>query len=567
MMIPRKPDRANRVRRALAWSGALAGLAAIAVSANRPVGQSPDAVTISIDANLELRPISPYIYGLAQISPEIAHELRLPLWRWGGNPNTRYNWEQGNAWNAARDWEFRNGNYSNTAPDDRKPSGVADKGIAKAKQAGVETLLTIPTMGWVSRSDDQNLHSVGVPQQGGPPLAPGSEAIADYDPSQNRQTVSIRSLPRKGKPFADPPDLKDNVVYQDEWVYHLTRKFGKAEKGGVRFYAMDNEPDLWASTHTDMHPVRPDYSELLSRFLDAATAIKDVDPTAQITGPVSWGWTGYFFSPRDQGADNYATHADRKAHGDEPFLPWFLAQVAAHDKKAGRRTLDYLDVHFYPQGSGIYGGQTDEKTNALRLRSVGALWDPEYKDESWIGEPVQLIPRLHQWVKTRYPGTKIALNEWNWGADNTLNGGLAVADVLGVLGREGVDMACYWVAPGMGTPGFFAYKLFRNADDAGHGFGDRAIAARSSAPEAVSCYGSLDSKTGQPVTLLINKLPEKTVAVSLRLTGGRSLRRWQAYRYSGANLKTIVHLPDISVDDRRARFTLPPYSLTLLRGE
>lgn len=558
--------REEQVRTALGWGGALVGLAALTVSLERySRGQQTGPILVTVEAEQEIGPISPYIYGMAALNETVIRELRLPLWRWGGNPNTRYNWEKGNCWNAARDWEFRNGNYDNKEPEDRRPSGVFDQGMEKARKGGTAALLTIPTMGWVARNDDNGTGSVGVPNSGGDPVAPGSEAIAGYDPTENRRRVSVRSILRKGRPFEDPPDLRDDRVYQDEWVYHLTRRFGKAAQGGVRFYAMDNEPDLWASTHTDMHPVRPDYEEIRDRFLEGAKAVKDVDPTAKVAGPVSWGWTGYLFSPRDQGADNYATHADRKRHGGMEFLPWFLKEAAAHDRKSGRRTLDILDVHFYPQGDGVYGGRSDPKTDALRLRSTRALWDPAYRDESWIGTPVQLLPRLRQWVDRYYPGTKIALNEWNWGADKTLNGGLAVAEVLGILGREQVYMACYWVAPEPGTPGYYAYKMFRNADDAGHGFGEIATEARSEAPNRVSVFSSLDAQTRLPVVLLINKRPDASAPVRLVLNTKRTVRAARIFRYEGGNLKEIEALPDIQVSNGQARLELPPYSLTLLR--
>ena len=558
------------VRSMLGCLGALGGVGVIALKAGKPAplaGPPPDApIFLEADATKVIGPIHPEIYGMAQPSAEHIAQLNLKLWRWGGNPSSRYNWERGDCWNAARDWQFRNGNYGATSVEQKKPSGVADGGIAMAKVAGCDTLLTIPTLGWVARNDDNQTQSVGVPERGGAPIVPGSQAIAGYDPAANRSKVSVKSWPKKGRPFADPPDLTDDVVYQDEWVNHLVRKFGKASAGGVRYYAMDNEPDIWEATQTDMHPVRPDYDELLTQFTEYANAVKDVDPTAQITGPVSWGWTGYFFSPRDRGEDNFATHADRKKHDDAPFLDWFLRQVAAQDKKTGRRTLDVLDVHFYPQASGVYSGATDPAANALRLRSVKALWDANYKDESWIGASVQLIPRLHQWVDKNYPGTKIGLTEWNWGADATLNGGLAVAEVLGVFGREKLDMACYWTAPALGTPGFYAYKIYRNADGAKHGFGDVAVSARSSAPDQVSCYASVDSKTGAPIVLIINKTEREIANAPLHITSRRAVSKFRAYRYSGANLKEIVSLPDIVSREGRARVTLPPDSITLLRG-
>ena len=144
--------------------------------------------------------------------------------------------------------------------------------------------------------------------------------------------------------------------------------------------------------------------------------------------------------------------------------------MARHDRQTGRRTLDVLDVHFYPQATGVYAGQTDPATNALRLRSTRALWDAGYQDESWIAAPVQLLPRLRQWVRQNYPGTKIGLTEWNWGAENTLNGGLAVAEVLGILGREQIDLACYWTCPPIKSPAFFAYKMYRSPDGTGTRF-------------------------------------------------------------------------------------------------
>jgi hypothetical protein len=62
-------------------------------------------------------------------------------------------------------------------------------------------------------------------------------------------------------------------------------------------------------------------------------------------------------------------------------------------------------------------------------------------DESWIGEVVRLIPRMRAWVDAHYPGTKLAITEYNWGALNHINGALAQADVLGIFGRERPSLA------------------------------------------------------------------------------------------------------------------------------
>lgn len=528
-------------------------------------------IAIQVDCAHPIGAISPYIYGMAMPTAAEARELRLPLTRWGGNPASRYNWERGNAWNTARDWHFWNTDYNSRKPEDRQPSGVADRAISNNRARGAETLITIPTIGWVARNSDIHTRSLDVPAQGGPPVAPGSEAIVGYDPTANRQRVSVRSLPRKGRPFADTPDLKDEAVYQDEWVAHLVHKFGGADAGGVKFYAMDNEPDLWQYTHTDMHPTQPDYAELWERFRDYAAAVKDVDPSAQIAGPVSWGWTNYFYSPRDEGSDRYRTHADRQQHGNTPFLLWFLQQARRQQAQSGKRLLAVLDVHYYPQASGVYngGGATDAATNALRLRQTRALWDPTYTDESWINAPVQLLPRLRRWVAEGYPGTMIALNEWNWGADGTLNGALAIADILGILGREQTYMACYWTAPKPNSPGFFAYRLFRDADGAGHGFGELALPVRAPYPDDVTCYAARERATGSLTLLLINKRPARNARVRISLRGQDAPKTIAGYRYDGNDLKAIRPLTDnpsrMNVSKNTITLTLPAYSLTLLR--
>ena len=305
------------------------------------------AVAVSVDPGADRHAISPLIYGMAFAPPGYLTDLRLPVNRWGGNDKSRYNWAQGNACNAASDWRFANRPAVGGATPPG-PSSAADAFVRQNRAAGAATLLTVPILGWVARDADNAHASEGnVPPAGGPLLAGTDGAIAGYDPAANRARTSVRSVARRGTSSGD-------VVAQDEWVRHLVQTFGPAAKGGVRLYAMDNEPDLWDYTHRDVHPARMGYDDLLRNFLDYAAAVKDADPTAWVTGPVLSGWTGYQYSALDRGDDNFRTHADQNRHGGEWLLPWFLRGVRDHDARTGRRTLDVLDVHFYPQGQGVF---------------------------------------------------------------------------------------------------------------------------------------------------------------------------------------------------------------------
>jgi hypothetical protein len=511
--------------------------------------------------------ISPWIYGVAvktweepMIDGDHLRDLGATMLRWGGNQASRHNWEI-NATNSGSDWHFANASLSSP---EAAPGTAGDEFVRIARGAGVEPLLTIPTIGYVARDGNGDTQSSGVPNDGSAPVAPGSEAIPGYDPSDNQATTSIRSHAAKGAPFADPPDLQDEAVYQDEWIHHLTRTFGTAEQGGVRFYALDNEPDLWSNTHRDVHPARMGYDAMLGMFQEYATAVKAVDPKAMIVAPDIWGITSVFYSQLDQGDDNFSTHADRLAHGDQPFLAWFLEQVRRWDEQTGQRSLDVLTMHHYPQSDIYPEGDTLEQ-NALRLRSTQQLWNPAYTDESWISNTeaaqLNLIPRLHQLVERAYPGTLIGITEWNYGNDENINGGLTIVDVLGIFGREGLDLATYWNFPAPGTPGASAFKLYRNYDGNGGHFGDQLLTTQSSDELTFAAYGSRSNESGDILVMTVNKLPDESVEVHFTVDGldGQTV---EVYQFS-ADHTDIQQLADVQVENGALTYTVAPYAATL----
>jgi hypothetical protein len=469
-------------------------------------------VEVHVDLGSAGSPISPLIYGVAAADPQAAEALGATLDRAGGNPSSRFNWVIGHAWNTGRDWQFRNVNYSGS------PDATADDGVAAALSQGVTPLQTVPTIGWVARDDDNHTQSQHVPAEGGPPVRPGSDAIAGYDPAGNRAITSVPSYARKPGPLSVAPNPASPAVYQDEFVHHMVERFG-ATTNGVLYFAMDNEPDLWSSSHTDIHPVRMGYDAMLANFLDYASAVKDQAPAAKVLGPEVSGWTGCLFSALDRGSDNFASHADRKAHGDEAFLPWWLRQVARSDAASGRRTLDFLDVHYYPQAQGVVSDAVDPATQALRIRSVRSLYDAGYQDESWIATNVMLIPRLKRWIADNYPGTRLAITEYKWGGEKDASGAVAQAEVLGVFGREGVDLAAYWAYPQPDSPVGAAFRLYRDYDGRGSTFGDRSLPIKSGAAH-VAAFAARHSNSSEVDVIVANELHARHVTVKLGLGPG-----------------------------------------------
>ena len=515
-----------------------------------PIGDLSD-VAVVVDAAATGHSISPFIYGVDAADPATLVALGATVNRWGGNSSTSYNWVIGHAWNAGRDWEFRNGNYGR--------SGLYwDHFVGATLNAGGIPLITIPSIGFVARNDNNQTRSVGVPAHGGPPASPGSDATVGYDPTANRLATSVESLPSDPNPLSIPPSPKAGVIYQDQWVYDLVQKYGAAPRG-VRFFTIDNEPDLWAETHTDVHPTQMSYEDMLANYEEYAIAVKKQDPNAVLLGPDVSGWTSYFYSALDRGPDNYATHADRTAHDGTPFLQWWLAKVAAADRQRGLRSLDMLDVHFYPQAVGVYSGQHDAATQALRIRSVRALYDPTYRDESWIATDVDLIPRLKQWIAQSYPGTGLAITEYNWGGEHDASGAVALAESLGVFGREGVDLATYWTYPPPNSPAGGAFRLFRNFDGRGGTFGDISIPVTVN-QHGVTAFAARHSNTGETDVVLVNESPNQMATVHLALKGVTGSTA-TLYQMRGGSA-TIVPIPLSSLGES---IQLPPYSISLVK--
>jgi hypothetical protein len=62
--------------------------------------------------------------------------------------------------------------------------------------------------------------------------------------------------------------------------------------------------------------------------------------------------------------------------------------------------------------------------------------------------------------------------------------------VLGIFGREDLDLATLWDAPASGQPGAFAFRLFRNADGHGAGFGQISLPAASADSDRLSVFAA-----------------------------------------------------------------------------
>ncbi|MEV4760830.1 glycoside hydrolase family 44 protein [Micromonospora sp. NPDC049559] len=528
---------------------------------------APAAVgpVLEVDLSADRHPISPYVYGMNFADEALAAELALPVRRWGGNATTRYHYRYDTT-NRASDWFFENIAEANDAPEQLPDGSSTDRFVEQDQRTGADTILTVPLIGWAPKARDG---SCGF-------------SVAKYGPQQ--RTDEWRPDCGNGvRPDGsvitgnDPHDTSVEVgpEYVRAWVDHLTGRYGTAAEGGVAFYNLDNEPDIWHSTHRDVHPTGASAVELRDQAYAIGAAVKAADPSAATLGPVGWGWTSWDYSGLDQEVCGrtgcWADPPDRAARDGLPFTTWYLQQMKRYEDQHRQRVLDYFDMHFYPQASGVaFGNGNDPATNALRLRSTRALWDPSYLDESWINTQVRLIPRMRELVAANYPGTKTAITEYNWGALDHINGALTQADILGIFGREGLDLATLWAPPSAGQPGAYAFRMYRNYDGAGGRFGETAVRATSADQEKLSVYAAERGADGALTVMVVNKSgTELSSTVNLRKHYGTSAK---VYRYGASDLNAIVAgsaprilrpPPQAGAADGTFSYTFPADSVTL----
>jgi len=543
----------------------------------RPL-KAPAAVTAEVDLAAAGTPISPFIYGSSMGDRQVAAEQGLTMMRAGGNPVTPLNWKHGFASSGA-DWYYAN-NGVETPPE--KNWLVTFHG--ENKKAGLETYLTIPIMGRVAKDGTSSAFDIDkYPDQESwaakaQPTDPHPKAGNGRQFQKGPDGQPLKD--KDGKPAlkdieADPNDTSVEMSPEEQcdMLKFMIEKmgYGTADKGGVRILALDNEPMLWASTHRGMHPKGTSYDELWERTEKYATLLKKIDPSVKIAGPTLWGWTAYFYSGLDQqlvgrGQGTWEEPLDFKAHGKVPFCKWWMKKLAEHEKATGRKLVDILDWHFYPQ-TNIYmaGAPNDAKVMEGRVQETRVLWDPAWKDPSWMGKEqgniIRLLPMMKEWIAECNPGMQTSIGEYNFGGDGDVSGGVAQAELLGLFAREQIDYAFLWMFPAANSPHYFAFKLFRNPDGKKTAFGDRYLPAKVDAPTDVSVHAAKDSKTGRLSFILVNKRAAKDAKVTVKLKKAVPAQDAVFYEYSAADRFSIGQLPARKVGGDKIEVDLPSLSV------
>ncbi|WP_024904671.1 glycoside hydrolase family 44 protein [Robbsia andropogonis] len=504
---------------------------------------------ITVDAAVNRHAINPMIYGINFGSAQTLLDLRVPLDRSGGDSASLYNWQL-DARNAGRDWYFESLPVDVNDPNDQ----YGARFVTAAQAAGAAPILTIPMIGRIAKlgANNAKLASFSIAKYG----AQVSNDVDGFPDAGNGILIGGTQITGN-----DPDDatMTDSTANEQARVAALVQQFGTGSAGGVRYYAMDNEPSVWQLIHFDVQPTGAHASDMAARVISYSQAVKAADSSAQILAPEEWGWNGYLYSGYDQQysiTHGYANAPDKTSQtGGMDYVPWLLSQW-----KAAGHPIDVFSLHFYPQSNEYQDTTGSEDIMLKRNVSTRDLWDQSYIDPTYINSVIALIPRMRNWVNTYYySGTPIAITEYNWGGDTLMNGATAQADILGIFGREGLDMATRWGTIDSTMPVYKAIKLYRNYDGAGSAFGATSISTTVANPDNVSAFAAI--RADNAVTLMVvNKqlsLPSTVTASLNNITSSGTAEVWQL-----AN-NAITRLSDLAYSSGQLSATLPQQSVTL----
>ncbi len=491
-------------------------------------------MNISIDLAGQRKEISPLIYGVNQYTcQDDMRDLTVNSIRQGGNRMSAYNWEN-NASNAGSDWQHSSDN--NLSNSDEPADCVQELSkIAETYGIGYK-LTTLQMAGYASADKD------------------GTVTEDEIAPSDRWNEV----IASKGAPFDETPDLTDGKVYMDEYVNYIVNKLGDSTSPtGIQGYSLDNEPALWSHTHSRMHPDALTIEELSTKSVDLAAAVKKVDPNAEIFGPALYGYTAFDHLADDDTSDEWENI--KAANGYHWYLDCYLDRMKKAEEEYGTRLLDVLDIHYYSESA--RNGADD------RLQSVRTLYEKGFAENSWIGqwcqENVPILPTVQASIDKYYPGTKLAISEYNFGGDNDTSGTIAQAEALGCYADAGVYFATLW---GNGAYILSGLDLYTNFDGKGGAFGDQLVPTETDDVSLSSSYSAINGDdTGYVTAMITNKSKTETENAVISLNNSDTEYKAAAV-YAVFDDSPDIRLIDIVEDitDNKVTVELPALSAAMV---
>ena len=306
----------------------------------------------------------------------------------------------------------------------------------------------------------------------------------------------------------------DINLYLEKWnadstVGILKHWFGTEgiglKKEKIRYWNMDNEPEIWVGTHDDVMPVQLSPEEFMQRYFEVAKKARAAYPDIKLVGPVTaneWQWYNWGTKPVLSGGKYY------------PWLEFFIKRVGEEQRASGTRLLDVLDIHFYPgtkkpeevvQLHRVFFDRTYDFPEANGVKNSSGIYDNSSTKEYIFG-------RISDWLVT-YLGDDhgVGLGVTETGIDQSISSDVTsvwYASTLGEFMKNGVELFAPWYwKPGM----WETLHLFTRLSL------PYALNASSSNEAEISAYPTVSSTRDSVTLVVVNRSRTTTHPVSIRL--------------------------------------------------
>ena len=362
------------------------------------IGFSQTPVRIDIDITKGQKTVSPFIYGKNNLLPStflnsgttteitLAKEAGVRFVRQGGGNNcTKYNWRL--KLSSHPDW------YNNVYANDWD---AAAKNLID-KLPGVQGMWSFQLLGKAAANTKNNFNDWAYNQSQW--WAGTSQNLAGGGQPNTTSTNTGKAL------------VEGNTnLYLMEWpadstVGILDHWFGTKglgyNKNMIRYWNMDNEPEIWSGTHDDVMKTQCSAEEFMQLYFKVAKAARAKYPDIKLVGPVpanEWQWYRW---------DKGISSGGKKY----PWLEYFIKRISEEEKATGIKLLDVLDIHFYPgetdaatcvQLHRVFFDRTYVYPGANGVKEANGGWDETINKEYIFG-------RCADWL-TKYMGANNGIN-------------------------------------------------------------------------------------------------------------------------------------------------------------
>ena len=511
-------------------------------------------INIKIDTEAEQKPISPFIYGRNNFFSSTDPNWTLPaedrtrlsdagitfFRESGGNNSSKYNWRR--KLSSHPDW------YNNVYTNDWDQS-------AKALQKNfpdAQGLWAFPLLGYAAKTNQAN--------------------FSDWNYNQSKWWEGVnQNLAGNGIPNTTGTKAKveGNInLYLERWDADsatgiLDHWFGNGglslNKNKIRYWNMDNEPEIWSGTHDDVMPVQISAEEFMQRYINVAKKARQKYPDIKLVGPVTaneWQWYNWNSKTIVSNGKNY------------PWLEFFIKTISEEQKISGVRLLDVLDIHFYPatkktedvvQLHRVFFDRNYSFPEANGVKNITGSWDNNLTKEYIFG-------RVNDWLTT-YLGADhgVTLGLTETGIDGSIEPNVTAVwygSTLGEFMKNGVEIFTPWSwATGM----WETVHLFSRYNQ------KISVQSVSGNETLVSAYPSVNEVHDSLTVVLINRSVSQSQAVTVQLdhflpvqekTSVHTLSQLPASETFKSHSQNALKKSEVIPTGNKLSMTLPAMSVT-----